>query len=365
MGSLIRCIRWGVIAVSALVALAIVGGLAYRSLSQWRIAASTRIDSPHGIESLEAVELGGVRQWLYLRGQDRDAPVLLFVHGGPGSPEMPLARSFGLRLEEHFVVVHWDQRASGKSALETVPPESLTIERYVADAVELIELLRSRFDEQRVYLVGHSWGSLIGTLVARDRPELLHAYVGLGQVVDMRRNEEISHRFVLERARETGNHQAIEELEPLRPPYDHDLAELMVQRRWLDRFGGGIHEGSMAPFIVRGTLSPEYSLWELYSTLESMKGLLEQLWGQMADVDLIAQAPRLDVPVYFLTGRHDYNTPFELVEEYFEVLEAPHKEIVWFEHSAHSPNLEEPERYQAVLIDEILPATHPRQASTP
>ncbi len=357
MSGVLRWLKRGLVGVFLLAVALVAAGLVYRSVLQWRVAAATRIEAANGIESLEAVELGDVEQWIYLRGHDRDKPVLLFLHGGPGSPEMPFAREFGLRLEEHFVVVHWDQRASGKSAGKEVPPNSLTVERFVADAVELIDRLRDRFDEERVYLLGHSWGSVLGTLVARDHPELLHAYIGMGQVVNMRLNEEISHRFVEERAREAGNESALAEISGLTPPYENDASELMVQRKWLDRFGGAVHDGSLLPFILRGMLSPEYSLRDVVAIITSLGGLVEEMWGQMLEVDFIEQAPRLDVPVYFLTGRHDYNTPFELVERYYEILEAPHKEIVWFEHSAHMPNLEEPERFQDVLIDQILPET--------
>lgn len=359
---LARALHWlkrGALALLAVVVAVVAVGLLYRSYAQWRIAAGTRITSPNGIESLESVELGNVRQWIYVRGEDRDNPVLLFLHGGPGSPELPLAREFGLQLEEHFVVVHWDQRASGKSAGEEVPPESLTIERYVADALELIDLLCTRFEEERIVLLGHSWGSILGTLVARDHPELLHAYVGMGQVVSMRSNEQISFEFVMRRARETGSEDAIGELSQLTPPYEANVSELFVQRKWLEHFGGVVHEGSMLPFILRGVLSPEYSLQEVLTVVPSLfRGdLVREMYAEMLEVNFLEQARRFEVPVYLLTGRYDYDTPFELVERYFEVLEAPHKEMIWFERSAHAPNLEEPERFQEVLISRILRET--------
>jgi pimeloyl-ACP methyl ester carboxylesterase len=358
-----RGLHWlkrGLLVLLALVVAVVAAGLLYRSYAQWRIAAETRITAPNGIESLETVELGSVTQWIYVRGKNRDNPVLLFLHGGPGSPELPLAREFGLQLEEHFVVVHWDQRASGKSAGEEVPPGSLTIERYVADTLELIDFLRTRFEEERIYLLGHSWGSVLGTLVARDRPELLHAYVGMGQVVSMRSNEQISYEFVMRRALETGNENAIGELSPLTPPYEADVSELFVQRKWLEHFGGVVHEGSMLPFVLRGVLSPEYSLLEVLTVVPSLlRGdLTKKMYAEMLGVNFLEQARRLEVPVYFLTGRYDHDTPFELVEQYYEVLEAPRKEIIWFERSAHIPNLEEPERFQEVLISRILRETY-------
>ncbi len=334
--------------------------LLYRWVSRRRIAASTRIQDEAGIESLEAVELGGVQQWIYLRGQDRQKPLLLFLHGGPGSAEMPLARDFGLHLEAHFVVVHWDQRESGKSLNSGTPAASLTIDQYVSDTVELIELLRSRFGQERVYLVGHSWGTILGTVVARDRPELLHAYVGMGQVVDMRLGAEVAQRFVVDHATKTGNRRALSELSALVPPFEDDVDGLMVQGKWVYKFGGGVHDGSMLPFLLRGLLSPEYSLGEILSVLRSFGALIKgPLYAQMLAVDFLSQAPSIDVPTYFLVGRHDYNTPHELVERYCELLEAPSKEIIWFEHSAHMPNLEEPARFQEVLINKILPETFP------
>jgi len=358
---MLHWLKRGLLVLLAVLAAVTAVGLLYRSYAQWRIAAGTRITAPGGIESLESVELGGVRQWIYLRSEDRNNPVLLSLHGGPGSPELPLARDFGLRLEEHFVVVHWDQRASGKSAGEEVPPGSLTIEGFVADTLELIDFLRARFEEERIYLLGHSWGSILGTLVARDHPERLHAYVGMGQVVNMRSNEQLSYEFALRRAREMGDEVAIRELSRLRPPYEADVSELFVQRRWLDRFGGVVHDGSMLPFILRGALSPEYSLLDVLTVLPSLlRGdLVKAMYAEMLEVNFLEQARRLEVPVYFLTGRYDYDTPFELVEQYFEVLEAPRKEIIWFERSAHAPNLEEPERFQEVLISRVLRDTYP------
>ena len=311
------------------------------------------VEGANAIASLEPVELGGVDQWLLIRGRDRSNPVLLYLHGGPGGAYMPVARNFSSRLEEHFVVVHWDQRGAGKSCTSEVPDESLNLEQYLADTLELVKLLRSRFGVEKIYLLGHSWGTVLGVLTVERHPELFHAYVGLGQVVDMRRGEDISYRFVVEHARADGNDQALEELTAVHFPYSKE--ELIIQRTWLDHYRGISHEGSGMSGLVRAVLlAPEYSLLEKISYNGCFMNTLDQAWDDFQDIDFIHSVPRLEVPVYFFSGRYDYTVPFELVVEWADVLEAPHVEIVWFEESAHNACLEEPDRFQDELIDRVL-----------
>ncbi len=162
---------------------------------------------------------------------------------------------------------------------------------------------------------------------------------------------------MLDRSRETNNEQPIPQWSWLSPPYTEKPKEVFVQRKWLDHYGGAMRHGSLAGVIAKAALSPEYSLLDVVAAVKSAFGLAPQMWAELGAVDLVAQAPRLDVPVYFLMGRHDYTTPLPLVEDYCTVLEAPHKSIVWFGESAHMPNLEEPERFQRVLIDTVLAET--------
>lgn len=360
-------LRWlsrslaGIIVLAVvLVALAIV----YGSVHQWRIATTTRIETPNGVESLESVTLGGVEQTIYLRGHDREKPVMLFIHGGPGAPEMPSARTFGLRLEEHFVVVHWDQRGAGNSCTSDIPDDSLHLEQYLADTLELVNLLRSRFDAEKIYLVGHSWGSILGILTAQRHPELFYAYIGIGQSVNIHRGEDISYRFVVDQAKAEGNEKALEELASVHPPYVNTQA-LMLQRAWLSHYHGDFFaNGALAKFVWAILVSPEYTISKKLSFYGCAMNSLDQAWDDLLNVNFIRDIPRLDVPVYFFTGRHDYTTPFELVEEFHDSLEAPHNEIVWFEDSAHMPNLEEPEHYQDMLIQKVLPETFRKQTGS-
>ncbi len=335
-------------------------GLGYRFFLQQTIASTTLIESPDGIQSLEQVELNGQNQWIKVRGHDTDNPVLLFLHGGPGAPELPASHLFDTELEKHFTVVHWDQRRSGKTRGLGGSDENLTVAVFRDDAVALVNHLRERFDKDKIYLVGHSWGSMLGTFVVRDHPELFHAYVGMGQLVGLVDNERVSLDYVLQKATEEGNEEALAQLEGLSPPYAEDINELELQRQWLYYYGGGFRGIEFSTIIEAFVTSPDYSLFDILALGDGMRSVVRAMWAEMATYDFRVDAPRLDVPVYFFTGRYDYNTPWELTEQYYEMLDAPYKEIVWFEDSAHMMNVSDPERYQDMLINKVLKDTHAR-----
>ncbi len=340
----------------------------YRGYHRYQTGQAFRIDTPEGIETLEQVTLGGVEQWISIRGQDRNNSVLLFLHGGPGSPEMPAVRHYNSGLEEYFVVVNWDQRGAGKSYNPDVFKENLTVEQFVSDTHELTQLLRGRFEEEKIYLVGHSWGTIIGTRAAQRYPELYYAYAGIGQAVSFKEGEKISYQYTLNEAHRLGEEEAVRQLEEIgTPPYMQEdyLERIQVQRYWLQKFGG-VDYGERNPTRAQlGILwnflkAPEYSFWD---TINMVRGNLlsnSALWEELHDFNFIKEIPRLEVPVYFLMGRHDYVTVYELVEQYYDILEAPHKELIWFENSAHSPNYEEPEKFVEVMTEHILPNTQPK-----
>lgn len=160
---------------------------------------------PGSIAALEQVKLGGVNQWLILRGHDVNKPVLLFLSGGPGASEAGRVLRFNAELEKHFVVVIWEQRGCAKSYLSRQPQSALTVEQYVADLIELTDLLRARFDEEKIYLVGHSWGTIIGARAAQARPDLFHAYIGAAQMVNVRETDQMIYEMVLAHSHQTGD----------------------------------------------------------------------------------------------------------------------------------------------------------------
>jgi pimeloyl-ACP methyl ester carboxylesterase len=294
-----------------LVGLSLLFGLVLLAIGGWALlpARTAPIAGADSIATLERVSLGGQEQTILIRGHDRSKPVLLYVHGGPGFAHLPLAPLYGEALEEHFVVVHWDQRGAGASCPGT-DFETLSREQIVADTLELSAQLGRRFggEDERIFLLGHSWGSIVGALAAQQRPEQFHAYVGLGQLVNGRRNEELSLQFVREEARRRGDEEALAELMTIEVPYATRDA-LGTQREWLGTYRGSIYAEERArealPAIVFGR---EYTLGTRLRFADCFQRTIEALWDGVDGFDVLTQIPRLEVPVFLFTGRRDWNT---------------------------------------------------------
>lgn len=351
-----RCIRWIIVLPAIFIVVVLAVSLAYRAYQQSVLTDKLRISTPTGIETIELVELNGLQQWIKIRGHDVNNPVLLYLHGGPGMPEMSFSHLFDLEVEKHFTVVHWDQRGSGKTRRQGFETEDLTVPVFMDDTLALTHHLRSRFKKDKIYIAGHSWGSLLGSLVVQQQPALFHAYIGLGQLTNLHDNERVSLEFVRKAAERDNNDTAINELAALEPPYTKDLAQLQVQRMWLYYYGGGFHNFDYLKFFLDVFTSPDYSLADLLAMLKGL-GVAEVMWPEMANYNLERTALDWKVPVYFLLGRYDYNTPSELAERYFKQLSAPHKTLVWFENSAHLMNLTDPDLYQETMINKVLAET--------
>ena len=316
---------------------------------------------PNSIASLEKVKIGGIDQWIIIRGHDKNYPILLFLHGGPGSNEGFFAYKFQRDLEEHFIVVNWDQRGAGKSFSKKIPKESMNIEQFILDTSELIKLLLNRFNKKKLYLVGHSWGSILGTLVVSRYPEIIQAYIGVGQVVNILENEKVSYQFTIDQAKKLGKKKALKQLKKLEPYPEKDITDantLKKQRKWLTKFGGVIHnETNWWSYIKIALGSPEYSLKDMIKFVRGSKLSIEALWEELFEIDFPSQITELKIPIYICMGRYDYNTPFELAEKYFNQIKAPKKEFIWFENSAHMLHIEEAEKFNDLLINKILPET--------
>ncbi|WP_375769959.1 alpha/beta hydrolase [Archangium gephyra] len=307
-----------------------------------------------GIASLEQVRLGGVDQWLLLRGRSLHNPLLLFLSGGPGGSEMPWVRHFNAPLEDHFLVVQWDQRGAAKSYAARKDTDGLTVERFVSDASELLELLTTRFSQQKVFVVGHSWGSILGVLLAQRRPERIHAYIGTGQKVNFLESDTLSHLRAYELAMRYGDHRALAKLARIGPPpyTGPDMAQRYLTLISLASRHAG-RRGLLPELLSSVLTAPEYSLRDKVHFFMGMREAFPHVYPQLAGLDLEAQVPRLEVPVWFLLGREDYVTPSELAVRYFDKLEAPRKTLLWFEHSGHSPPFEEPGRFNAILNEQV------------
>lgn len=314
------------------------------------------------VASLERLVIGGVEQSLLVRGRNATNPVLLYLHGGPGTSELGMVRTHNMPvLEQHFVVAIWDQRGAGKSFAARRPEAQMTVEQLLHDTLELTELLCSRFGQRAIYLVGHSWGSLLGVLAAQRRPELYRAYVGVGQAVAMREGEQLSYDWALDQARRANDTKSVRQLEEIGPPpYAPLRPKLMTQRRILAKYGGEVHgsaSGGM-PTLVRGLLAAtEYGWLDRVNVFRGVFAGMRLLWPQILELDLRTRAAKLELPVYFLLGRHDWEAPAVLAEQYFERLRAPRKQLVWFERSAHFVNTEEADAFNRFFVDRLLPET--------
>jgi pimeloyl-ACP methyl ester carboxylesterase len=308
------------------------------------------------IAALERVTIGGDEQWITVRGRNPAAPLLLFLHGGPGSSEMPLTRAYLGELEDHFLFVNWDQRGAGKS-YATASPEKMNIEQYIQDTRELASYLLKRFHRPRLYLLGHSWGTLLGVLTVTRYPELFYAYGGIGQFVDGLSNEQAAYRFTLQQARASGNAAALAELTAISGyPHAFDaegawLGELETNRKWLLAFGGlGMSGGEYIRYAEVFLGAPEFSVGDILHALLGDRESNRLLWPQIFAHNLAREATRFKVPVFFFMGRHDFVTPGTLAAAYFDLLKAPEKRFFWFENSAHSPNYEEPLAFQRAVL---------------
>jgi pimeloyl-ACP methyl ester carboxylesterase len=332
----------------------------------WLIPAYTSpIKDAHGqvvkgsIAALEKIKLGHTEQWILMRGMDTTKPIILFLHGGPGTSAMGLYKKYTAELEKHFVVVLWDQRGAGKSFAANMPYSDMTMNQFVLDACELTERLCNRFNQKKIFLIGHSWGSAIGVLAIQKRPDLYHAYVGMGQIANMQKNELISYEWTLEQAKKANDEGDIKTLLDIgKPPYTGDWQKkLLKQRRLLGKYGGEFYGSSKGaiPLVLKSLIfTTEYTLLDKVNFIRGGSKSIHLLWAELMTVNLEEQAPLLKVPIYFALGKHDYEVPFMLAEHYFNLLEAPNKELIWFEKSAHLPNIEEPEKFNDLLINHVL-----------
>ncbi|PSB50492.1 alpha/beta hydrolase [filamentous cyanobacterium Phorm 6] len=312
---------------------------------------------PNSIAVLEKVKLGGSEEWISIRGKDSRNPVLLFLAGGPGGSQLVTARRALAGLEDRFVVVNWEQPGAGKS-FDAVDRSKLTPDRYITDTRELVLNLRQRFGKEKVYVLGESWGSALGIMVVQRYPELFHAFIGTGQMVAFLENDLICYDFALRLAAERGDTKQVEKLKQQGPPpyYGNDVA--LKSATYLTETFNYMNKNPAIANAGFNTLQDlAGSEYGLYDKVNFIRGLLDtfgvvyqQLWG----VDFRKQATRLEVPVYFLIGRHDVNAPPKLTEEYFNLLTAPHKELIWFERSGHNPWVNESTKFVDAIVSKVL-----------
>ena len=290
----------------------------YRGLSQ------TSIDST-GI-----LTVGGIKQFVSIKGKDNRNPLLLFLHGGPGNSVIHYAEKFTHKLQEHFIVVQWDQRNVGKTLSLNKSPEPLTIALFERDTHQIIDSLLKRFHQPKLYLVGHSWGTFLGFYIAKNYPELLYAYIPICPMINQQESERITLAAMKEKASQAQNDGALRELSLVKIPFE-DGEQLYFHRKWvLD------YMGSKAK--ITKTQVQEWALMWL------------PLFNEASKDNLFESAPALRCPVYFFVGRKDVQTNSGITEKYYNILDAPKKQLYWFERSGHSLPSTEPDLLQEIII---------------
>ena len=320
-------------------------------------AAGNRVAG--SIAELTTVEINGHDLGLMIRGHSVDDPVLLFLAGGPGGSERGAMRRHLSELEEHFVVVTWDQRGTGSSYDELDPVDTITLDGSVDDTLAVTDHLRDRFGQDRIYLMGQSWGTTLGVLAVQQRPEWYRAFIGTGQMVSQRATDRIFYEDTLEWARRTGDDGLVDELESIgSPPYDtifpyekalayeHDIYPY-------DHSPNSEGEGGFSENL----LVEEYALIDQVHALGAFMDVFAVLYPQLQDIDFRDTATEFDVPMFFAQGAHEAGGRAEPFMEWYQMIDAPEKELAIFETSGHRPLWEQPDEFVDFMVDTVLAAT--------
>ncbi len=318
---------------------------------------------PGSIAEIHALRLGGVEQWVMLRGESLANPPLILLHGGPGLTETALFRAFNAPLEKSFTVVYWDQRGAGKSFDEKLPPSSMTVEQLLADLDELVDWVRKRVGADKVVILGHSWGSALGVLYAARRPDKVAAYVGCAQIGDAAAGESASYSLALAEAKRRDDRRALKKLLAIGEP-PHTPKRLFAERSAAVRLAGQLGAKVMwklrrAVFGVR-----ESTVLELPKTIRGFRFSIEAMWAEVSRLNLLEAVPELKVPVFFFLGRKDPWIPPQASVAYFDVLRAPSKRLVWFEESGHELFVDEADKFNATMRDLVRPVVTTQAPTT-
>jgi pimeloyl-ACP methyl ester carboxylesterase len=320
-----------------------------------RNAEQFAIRSAKGIDEGSYVTLGGIEQWVTIRGQDRENPVLLFVHGGPGDVTNPWTFALFAPWEEQFTVVQWDQRGAGRTLRKSGPSiaPTITLERMTQDGIELAEYLRKHLGKDKIILVAHSFGSILGLRMARARPELFHAYVGTGQVADGTRNYSVAYDALLKKARALGNQQAIEELSRVGPPPYESGAGYRVQWKWANAFEGA--DQFLFGTIGWALVAPGYSVQDVNDTGDGEELSAERLVPQTKSAGPAELGLEFAIPMFVFEGDEDFTTPTELARGYLEAIKAPRKAFVAIAGGGHFAVFMKSEEFLRELVARVRP----------
>ena len=291
----------------------------------------------NSIDREEVISIGGIKQYITIQGRDRSLPLLLFLHGGPGGSVMNYAERFTNDLQKHFIVIHWDQRETGRTKQLNTSPAPLSLSLFQNDTGELIDSLLRRFRRKKLYLAGHSWGTVLGFYIAQNYPEQLYAYLPIGPMINQLESEHIALGLMKEKALKDANEEGFAELSSIRIPFENG-EQLFYHRKWLQNYSGS-----------RKEVSKQY--------VEEWAATWLAVFNQASRINLLENLPSIQCPVYFFVGRKDLQTNATITARYYAHLTAPRKAMFWFERSGHGVPATEPDRLQRLIIEKVLPET--------
>lgn len=346
-----------------------------REVMQNHLKMTYEVKDPKGIDELKAVPIGGVDQWLHIRGRNRNNPILLYLHGGPGGTMIGYMDATMRPWEDYFTVVHWDQRQTGKSYYPSDDENHpLTVRQFITDTEEVIQYLQGYMQQEKLFVLGHSWGSILGMHMVKHHPDWLHAYIGIGQVVNWIEAEKVMYSRLLDHAKSQNNAQLLAKLEGIDYPNLKRLGESYLEyggflRMELGRLAGGEYETNMRYLSVddlmrmvnlERAISPHLTLRDISNAivgddvafLRPSSSFIEECLNQNLPEQL---GWSFDVPIFFFTGANDWHTPKILSDRWFAQIKAPHKELIVFEDSCHFVVNEEPGKVMTALVNKVLP----------
>lgn len=308
------------------------------------------------------VKVNDVEQGMFIRGKDTSNPVLLFLHGGPGMPEFFLDEKYPIGLEDYFTVCWWEQRGAGLSYNADVPAEAITVEQLIEDTLQVTKYLCERFGQEKIYLMGHSWGTFVGIQAASQKPELFHAYIGVSQISNLYESEIDAYSYMIEQYKEMENIKMVQKLECY-DIFESDSALQYFSSSLRDEAMHKLGIGTMRNMesVITGVFLPvmQCKAYTLHEKINIWKGKSflkgsTNLHNEMISTDLTNKVVKLEIPVYFISGIYDYTVSYKLTREYFNKLEAPIKGFYSFEESAHSPLFEEKEKFLNIIVNDVL-----------
>jgi pimeloyl-ACP methyl ester carboxylesterase len=320
-----------------------------------RNARDYAVTTPNGIDEASYVKIGGIEQWITIRGEDRKNPVLLLLHGGPGDATNPWGYAGFRTWLKYFTVVQWDQRGAGRTFGRNgeAAASTITVERMVQDGVELAELLSKKLQKDKIVLVGHSWGSVLGVFMVKARPELFYAFVGTGQVADPPRNYAVAYPALVEKASREGNSRALQELNEVGPPPYKDGKGYAVQRKWSNRFEGA--DVFLASALGFALTAPGYSLGDINDWFEGQGVSGEHLVSRISVLDPKLLAGEFAVPVFVIQGAEDFTTPTSLAKAYLNSLHASPKAFSTIDGAGHFAVFTKQDVFLKELRARVLP----------